>query len=160
MHFKQPAAIALGMTNPHIITCCLGIYGVSGNWDIPAHGAGDGGGPPPPAPPPWVRFSFFFKKKKKKKKKNKKKNCFQTKQIFSFSKLKGGQNGFKRGGKNFLKKGGWEKNLFFSKKGWDYLLQAVGVGKFWGGFVFFCLGVGFFSTCMFSTLGWHRIVGY
>ena len=82
MHVEQPAAIALGMTIPHIITGCLGIDGVSG-WDIPAHGAGDGGGPPPPPPPPpWVQlfFFFFFRGRKKKNK------------TFSFSKLKGDKN--------------------------------------------------------------------
>ena len=60
-------------------------------WDIPAHGAGDGGGPPPPPPPPWVRVFFFFFPKKKKK------FCFQNKTNLFVFKIKGGQNGFKRG---------------------------------------------------------------
>lgn len=65
------------------------------------------------------------------------------------------------GSKKRFKMGRVGKNRFSLKKGWDYLLQAVGVGKFLSGFVFFCLGVGFcFSTCMFSTLGCPRIVGW
>lgn len=71
--------------------------------------------------------------------------------MFSFSKLKGGQNGFKRGGKNFLKNGGLEEIFSFEKKPGFICCKQRG----WENF-----GVGFFSTCMFSSLGWHRIVGY
>ena len=104
-------------------------------WDIPAHGGGDGGGPPPPPPPPWVRFQnffFFFLNFFK---------CFEMfsnkTKMFSFSKLKGGQNGFKRGGKNVSKNSGLGK-MFFSL-------------NFWVGFVFFCLGAGvFFDMHVFN----------
>lgn len=134
--FQAACTIALGMTFPTIITCCLGIYDVSGlghsrpwcrrRWRSPP--------PPPPPPPPWVQFFFFFFRKKKK-------FVFKRNKIFSFSKQNGGQNGFKRGGKHVLKKGGWEKIFSPQKIAWDYLLQAgggknFGVGLHGSGFFF------------------------
>lgn len=135
--------IGLGMTFPHIITCCLGKYDVSGlghsrpwcrrRWRSPSAAAATMGA--------FSKIFFFFFLNFLK--------CFQMfsnvlkqNKMFSFSKLKGGQNGFKRGGKNVLKKSGLDHLFSFA---WERL------GKFWGGFVFFCLGVGvFFDMHVFN----------
>lgn len=129
--------IGLGMTFPHIITCCLGIDDVSGlghsrpwwrrRWRSPSAAAATMGA--------FSKFFFFFLNFPNVLK------CFEMfsnkTKMFSFSKLKGGQNGFKRGGKNVLKNSG--------------LGKMFSLLNFWGGFVFFCLGAGvFFDMHVFN----------